>query len=227
MLRCNSLRWYAFRMSARFACQRGMCCSWCSLMGVEVCTVRRGGSRRRSDNLTPRSRTVRSFVLGIFLAGLVAVQPVHAGTPPVALDLACHGSPQFDANLKWYWAADENVPQARSASRPQVAAALNAGLLVVRNFCSDTAVQSSVETQGAAARLLRESLGITCQRQDASDVTPINVAQAEARLCRGLADLNGGEAALAFEEAAYVPVIGATFALSARWSLLKTHQGWV
>src|SRR5205823_184954 len=46
-------------------------------------------------------------------------------------------------------------------------------------------------------------------RYEAGDVTPTDVAQAEARLSRGLADLNAAEVNLAISQATYTEVIGA------------------
>jgi len=55
---------------------------------------------------------------------------------------------------------------------------------------------------------LRETLGITQKRLNAGDVTPTDTAQAEARLSRGLADLNAAEVNLAISQATYTQVIG-------------------
>jgi outer membrane protein len=51
-------------------------------------------------------------------------------------------------------------------------------------------------------------LATTRKRLDAGDVTPTDTAQAEARLSRGLADLNTAEVALAVSKATYTQVIG-------------------
>jgi outer membrane protein len=55
---------------------------------------------------------------------------------------------------------------------------------------------------------LRETLGITQKRLNAGDVTPTDTAQAEARLNRGLADLNAAEVNFAISQATYTQVIG-------------------
>jgi outer membrane protein len=68
--------------------------------------------------------------------------------------------------------------------------------------------QSLVEAQRANVAFLRETLGITQKRLNAGDVTPTDSAQAEARLNRGLADLNSAEVNLAISEATYNQVIG-------------------
>jgi outer membrane protein len=68
--------------------------------------------------------------------------------------------------------------------------------------------QSLVEAQRSAVAFLRETLGITQRRLKAGDVTPTDTAQAEARLARGLADLNAAEVSLAVSQATYTQVIG-------------------
>src|SRR6266545_2482572 len=69
--------------------------------------------------------------------------------------------------------------------------------------------QSLVEAQRINVTFLRETLGTTRKRLDAGDVTPTDVAQAEARQSRGLADLNAAEVALAISQATYAQVTGA------------------
>src|SRR3954462_3366469 len=68
--------------------------------------------------------------------------------------------------------------------------------------------QSLVEAQRANVTFLRETLGIVQKRLNAGDVTPTDTAQAEARLNRGLADLNVAEVNLAISQATYAQVIG-------------------
>src|SRR3981189_2486458 len=68
--------------------------------------------------------------------------------------------------------------------------------------------QSLVEAQRSNVAFLRETLGIVQKRLNAGDVTPTDTAQAEARLNRGLADLNAAEVSLAISQATYTQVIG-------------------
>lgn len=68
--------------------------------------------------------------------------------------------------------------------------------------------QGLVEAQRANLQFLRELRATTQRRFDAGDVTPTDVAQAEARLNRGIADLNNAEIALAISQATYTQVIG-------------------
>jgi outer membrane protein len=64
------------------------------------------------------------------------------------------------------------------------------------------------EAQRTNVAVLREIQGTTKKRLDAGDVTPTDTAQAEARLSRGLADLNAAEVALAISKATYTQVVG-------------------
>lgn len=80
----------------------------------------------------------------------------------------------------------------------------------VTAYMNVIANQALVETQRGNVAFLRETLGITKKRLDAGDVTPTDTAQAEARLSRGLADLNAAEVALETSRAVYAQVIGNT-----------------
>jgi outer membrane protein len=64
------------------------------------------------------------------------------------------------------------------------------------------------ESQRTNVDVLREIQATTKRRLDAGDVTPTDTAQAEARLNRGLADLNAAEVALAISKQVYTQVIG-------------------
>ncbi|MBX9821334.1 TolC family outer membrane protein [Afipia birgiae] len=68
--------------------------------------------------------------------------------------------------------------------------------------------QALLEAQRTNVAFLRELLGATRKRLDAGDVTPTDAAQAEARLSRGLADLNAAEVALAVSQAVYHQIVG-------------------
>jgi len=78
----------------------------------------------------------------------------------------------------------------------------------VTAYTNVLANQSLVDAQRANVAFLRETLGIVQKRLNAGDVTPTDTAQAEARLNRGLADLNAAEVALAISQATYTQVIG-------------------
>jgi outer membrane protein len=78
----------------------------------------------------------------------------------------------------------------------------------VTAYTNVLANQSLVEAQRSNVAFLRETLAVTQKRLNAGDVTPTDSAQAEARLNRGLADLNSAEVALAVSQATYGQVIG-------------------
>jgi outer membrane protein len=78
----------------------------------------------------------------------------------------------------------------------------------VTAYMNVLANQSLVEAQRTNVAVLREIQGTTKRRLDAGDVTPTDTAQAEARLSRGLADLNAADVALAISKATYTQVIG-------------------
>ncbi|WP_035683822.1 TolC family outer membrane protein [Bradyrhizobium sp. Cp5.3] len=78
----------------------------------------------------------------------------------------------------------------------------------VTAYTNVLANQSLVEAQRSNVAFLRETLAVTQRRLNAGDVTPTDTAQAEARLNRGLSDLNAAEVALAVSQATYAQVIG-------------------
>lgn len=78
----------------------------------------------------------------------------------------------------------------------------------VTAYTNVLANQSLVEAQRSNVSFLRETLAITQRRLKAGDVTPTDTSQAEARLSRGLADLNAAEVNLAVSQATYTEVIG-------------------
>src|SRR5438128_2971171 len=78
----------------------------------------------------------------------------------------------------------------------------------VTAYTNVLANQSLVEAQRANVTFLRETQGIVQKRLNAGDVTPTDTSQAEARLSRGLSDLNTAEVNLAISQATYAQVIG-------------------
>src|SRR3984885_8747184 len=78
----------------------------------------------------------------------------------------------------------------------------------VTAYSNVLANQSLVEAQRSNVAFLRETVGITQKRLNAGDVTPTDTSQAEARLARGLSDLNTAEVNLAISQATYTQVIG-------------------
>ncbi len=78
----------------------------------------------------------------------------------------------------------------------------------VTAYMNVLANQALVESQRTNVTVLREIQASTKKRLEAGDVTPTDTAQAEARLSRGLADLNAAEVAFAISKATYAQVIG-------------------
>jgi len=78
----------------------------------------------------------------------------------------------------------------------------------VTAYMNVLANQALVESQRSNVAVLREIQATTKRRLDAGDVTPTDTAQAEARLSRGLADLNAAEVAFAIAKEIYARVIG-------------------
>jgi outer membrane protein len=105
------------------------------------------------------------------------------------------------------------VRQSESQVRSGREALRNVGqgvlLDAVTAYTNVLANQSLVEAQRTNVTFLRETLGTTRKRLEGGDVTPTDVAQAEARLSRGLADLNAAEVNLAISQATYAQVTGA------------------
>ncbi|MCC8945543.1 MULTISPECIES: TolC family outer membrane protein [Bradyrhizobium] len=78
----------------------------------------------------------------------------------------------------------------------------------VTAYTNVLANQTLVEAQRANVAFLKETRAITERRLNAGDVTPTDTAQAEARLNRGLADLNAAEVNYAISQATYAQVVG-------------------
>ncbi|WP_375784063.1 TolC family outer membrane protein [Bradyrhizobium sp. Pha-3] len=78
----------------------------------------------------------------------------------------------------------------------------------VTAYTNVLANQTLVEAQRANVAFLKETQAITQRRLNAGDVTPTDTAQAEARLNRGLSDLNAAEVNFAISQATYAQVVG-------------------
>ncbi|MGV7219672.1 TolC family outer membrane protein [Bradyrhizobium sp. UFLA05-112] len=101
--------------------------------------------------------------------------------------------------------AELQVQSGREALRNVGQGVLLDGVTAYTNVLAN---QSLVEAQRSNVAFLRETLAVTQRRLNAGDVTPTDTAQAEARLNRGLSDLNAAEVALAISQATYAQVIG-------------------
>lgn len=78
----------------------------------------------------------------------------------------------------------------------------------VTAYMNVMANEALYDAQRSNVQVLREIQATTKRRLDAGDVTPTDTAQAEARVNRGLADLNAAQVALAISKEVYAQVIG-------------------
>src|ERR1700722_14187853 len=101
--------------------------------------------------------------------------------------------------------AELQVQSGREALRNVAQGVLLAAVTAYTNVLAN---QSLVEAQRSNVSFLQETLAITNRRLKAGDVTPTDTSQAEARLSRGMADLNAAEVNLAVSQATYTQVIG-------------------
>ena len=101
--------------------------------------------------------------------------------------------------------AESQVRSGREALRSVEQAILLDAVTAFENVAATLAL---VEAQRVNVTFLRETLESTRKRLEAGDVTPTDVAQAEARLARGTADLNAAEVNLAIAQATYEQIIG-------------------
>lgn len=101
--------------------------------------------------------------------------------------------------------AEAQVRSGREALRNVGQGILLDAVTVYMNVLANGAL---VDAQRANIAFLRQTLSNTRTRLNAGDVTPTDAAQAEARLSRGLADLNAADVALAVSKATYGQVVG-------------------
>jgi outer membrane protein len=134
--------------------------------------------------------TVISATLRPWMAGITITQPIFNGFKT--------------ANSVRQ--AESQVRSGREALRMMEQTVFVSAVTAYMNVVAD---QALVEAQRANVTFLRETLDSTRRAEQAGNVTPTDVAQAEARLNRGLSDLNAAEVQLAVEQAAYTQVVGA------------------
>jgi outer membrane protein len=101
--------------------------------------------------------------------------------------------------------AELQVLSGREALRNVGQGVLLDAVTAYMNVLADKALY---EAQRTNVQVLKEIQATTKKRLDAGDVTPTDTAQAEARVSRGLADLNAAEVALAISKELYAQVIG-------------------
>ncbi len=80
----------------------------------------------------------------------------------------------------------------------------------VTAYMNIVADQALIEAQRSNVTFLRETLDSTRRSLEAGNLTTTDVAQAEARHYRALADLNAAEVSLAVDRATYTQVVGST-----------------
>ncbi len=80
----------------------------------------------------------------------------------------------------------------------------------VTAYMNIVADQALIEAQRSNVTFLRETLDSTRRSLEAGNLTTTDVAQAEARHYRGLADLNAAEVSLSVDRATYKQVVGST-----------------
>jgi outer membrane protein len=149
-----------------------------------------GGGLQAVRNLLPDTNEIQTATLRTWTIGLTVSQTVFNGFK------TANAVRQSEAQVQSGREALRNVGQG----------VLLDAVTVYMNVLGN---QALVESQRINSTFLRETLATTRKRLDAGDVTPTDVAQAEARQSRGLADLNAAEVALAISQATYLQVIGA------------------
>jgi outer membrane protein len=102
-------------------------------------------------------------------------------------------------------AAEFQVQSGRAALRNVEQGVLLDTVTAYMNVMANNALY---EAQRTNVDVLREIQATTKRRLAAGDVTPTDTAQAEARLSRGLADLNAADVALAISKEVYKQVVG-------------------
>jgi outer membrane protein len=133
------------------------------------------------------------------------LESATAETLTDALVKAYQSNPQLNADRARQRVAELQVRSGREALRNVGQGVLLDAVMAYMNVLAN---QALVEAQRTNVAVLREIQPTTKKRLDAGDVTPTDTAQAEARLSRGLADLNAAEVALAISKATYTQVIG-------------------
>lgn len=90
-----------------------------------------------------RAGCAAAHVAGAIAVLIASSAAVRAETLNEALVKAYQSNPQLNADRARQRATDENVPQALSGYRPQIAATLGVGLQAVRNLLPDNTVQGA------------------------------------------------------------------------------------
>jgi outer membrane protein len=182
--------------------------------GNPVLNAERARQRGTDENVPIALSGYRPQVTAGLSAGLIGVRNLLPGGDSASAVLkAWSAGLTVNQNLFNGFKTANSVRQAEShvrSGREALRAVEQAVLLdAVTAYMSVLGNQSLVEAQRINVTFLRETLGTTRRRLAAGDVTPTDVAQAEARLARGTADLNNAEVNLAVSQATYEQVVGA------------------
>ena len=172
----------------------------------------RARQRATDENVPQALAGYRPQIIASLSAGLQAVRTCCRATPPdrepEAVADRIDGTQTLFNGFKT--ANSVRVAELQVQSGREALRNVGQGVLLnaVTAYTNVLANQSLVEAQRANVAFLRETQGITQKRLNAGDVTPTDTAQAEARLNRGLSDLNAAEVNLAISQATYAQVIG-------------------
>lgn len=174
----------------------------------------RARQRGTDENVPQALAGYRPQILGTLSAGLQQVRDLLPGNTVQTAKLTpwTIGVTVNQTLFNGFKTAN-SVRQAEAQVKSGREALRNVGqgvlLDAVTAFANVYSNQALVEAQRVNVSFLRETLGSTRKRLDAGDVTPTDVAQSEARLSRGTADLNAAEVNLAVSQATYAQVVGA------------------
>jgi outer membrane protein len=181
--------------------------------GNPLLTAERARQRATDENVPQALSAYRPQISATVTGGLIAVRNLFPdGTVQSDLLRAWSAGVTVNQTLLNGFRTANSVRQAESQvfSGREALRGLeqNVFLDVVGAYTNVYAAQALVEAQRVSVRFLSETLIATRRRYDAGDVTPTDVAQAEARLSRGRADLNAAEVALAVAQATYTQIVG-------------------
>lgn len=173
----------------------------------------RAGQRARHENVSQALAGYRPQLVASLSAGL---QDVRSLLPNGNVDTGSLRPWQIGLTLTQTlfngFKTQNSVRAAEAQVRSGREALRNVGrgvlLDAVTAYANVLANQMLVDSQHQNVAFLEETLNISRRRLAAGDVTPTDVAQAEARYSRGQADLKSAQVSLATSKAIFLQVIG-------------------
>ncbi|WP_249780713.1 TolC family outer membrane protein [Bradyrhizobium sp. dw_78] len=173
----------------------------------------RARQRATDENVPQATAGYRPQIIASLSAGLQAVRDLLPGNTIQSATLKpwIIGVTVTQTLFNGYKTANSvRVAELQVQSGREALRNVGQGVLLdaVTAYTNVLANQSLAEAQRSNVAFLRETLEITQRRLKAGDVTPTDTSQAEARLSRGLSDLNAAEVNLAVSQATYAQVIG-------------------